>query len=121
MKMISTESEYEAIMARIDELVEVVDDNTSKSSKEYVELNILTDIVVVYEKEHYKIEKPSLVDVIKLRMYEMNLTQKKLAEMLDVSPSRVSEILSGKSEPTYQIARGLSKNLNIDAEIVLDV
>lgn len=51
MKTITNESEYNAIMLRIDELVEIVDDNTPKTSKEYVELDILTDLVVAYEKE----------------------------------------------------------------------
>lgn len=121
MKTISNEMEYDAIMSRIDELVEIVNDDTPKSSKEYVELDILADIVVAYEKSHFKIEKPSLIDVIKLRMYEMNITQKKLSDIIGVSPSRVSEYLNGKSEPTLKIAREISRNLNIDSDIVLGV
>ncbi|NDV58308.1 type II toxin-antitoxin system HigA family antitoxin [Bacteroides sp. 519] len=121
MKTITNELEYKAIMSRIDELVEIVDDDTPKTTKEYVELDILTDLVVAYEKEHYKIEKPSLTDVIKLRMYEMRISQKKLSEIIGVSPSRVSEYLSGKGEPTLNIARQISKKLNIDADIVLGV
>lgn len=121
MKTIKTEQEYEAIMARIDELVEIVDDNTSATDKSMIELDFLTDLVVAYEKEHYPIEKPSLAEVLKLRMYEMELTQKSVSEMLGISPSRVSEIISGKSEPTLSIARSISKKLNINASIVLGV
>jgi HTH-type transcriptional regulator/antitoxin HigA len=47
-------------------------------------------LVVAYEKEHYPIGKVSLKDVLKTRMYEMNLTQKTLAEMLEISAPRVS-------------------------------
>lgn len=65
--------------------------------------------------------KVTLVDVIKLRMYEMGLTQTKLSELLNVSPSRVSEYLSGKCEPTLKVAREISRKLNIDANIVLGV
>ena len=54
-------------------------------------------------------------------MYEMNLTQNKLSQLLNVSPSRISEYLSGKSEPTLKIAREISKKLNIDPDIVLGV
>jgi HTH-type transcriptional regulator / antitoxin HigA len=39
--------------------------------------------------------------------------------MLNVSPSRVSEYLSGKSEPTLQVARRLRSELGIDADIIL--
>ncbi|MDU1892573.1 MAG: helix-turn-helix domain-containing protein [Dysgonomonas sp.] len=121
MKTIKTEQEYEAIMARVNELVEIVDDDTPAADKNMIELDFLTDLVVAYEKEHYPIEKPSLPEMLKLRMYEMELTQKSISEMLGISPSRVSEIISGKSEPTLSIARNISKKLNINASIVLGV
>jgi HTH-type transcriptional regulator/antitoxin HigA len=121
MKIITNELEYEAIMQRIDELVEIVDDETPQTDKNFIELDFLTDLVVAYEKEHYPVKKPSLTDVIKLRMYEMDLTQQGLSEMIGVSPSRISEILSGKSEPTLSIVRNFSKKLNIDASIALGV
>ncbi|GHT48956.1 transcriptional regulator [Bacteroidia bacterium] len=121
MQKIMNEAEYEAIMQRIDELVEIVDDNTNKTDKNYIELDILSDLVVDYEKEHYPVKKPLLVDTVKLRMYEMNLNQAKLAAILGVSSSRVSEYLTGKSEPTLKVARNISKKLNISANVVLGV
>ena len=119
MKLIANKAEYEAIMARVDELVEIVDDDTPPTDKNYIELDFLTDLVVAYEKEHYSIGKPALTEVIKLRMSEMNLTQKLLAEMLGISAPRVSEYLTGKSEPTLQVARNMHKKLNIDANVIL--
>ena len=119
MKLIANKAEYEAIMARVDELVEIVDDNTLPTDKNYIELDFLTDLVVAYEKEHYPIGKPVLTDVLKSRMYEMNLTQKTLAQMLEISAPRVSEYLTGKSEPTLQVARRMHKRLSIDANVIL--
>ena len=54
-------------------------------------------------------------------MYEMGLNQIKLSELLGVSPSRVSEYLTGKSEPTLPVARNMCKKLNIDASVILGV
>ena len=119
MKLIANKAEYEAIMARVDELVEIVDDNTPPTDKNYIELDFLTDLVVAYEKEHFPIGKPVLTDVLKTRMYEMNLTQKSLAEILEISAPRVSEYLTGKSEPTLQVARKMHQKLNIDANVIL--
>lgn len=119
MRQIANKVEYEAIMARVDELVELVDDNTGKDDKNYIELDFLTDLVVVYEKSHFHIGKPILSDVIRTRMNEMNLNQKSLAEMLGISAPRVNEYLSGKSLPTLQIAQKLHKKLNIDANLIL--
>ena len=119
MKLIANEAEYEAIMARVDELVEIVDDNTPTTDKNYIELDFLADLVVAYEKEHYAIGKPVLQDVLKSRMSDMNLSQKTLAEMLEISAPRVSEYLAGKSEPTLQVARRMHKKLSIDANVIL--
>lgn len=119
MKLISNKTEYEAIMTRVNELVEIVDDSTPQTDRNYIELDFLTDMVVAYEKEHFAIGKSTLADVLKSRMNEMNLTQKSLAEMLEISAPRVSEYLTGKTEPTLQIARRIHKKLNIDANIIL--
>ena len=78
-----------------------------------------SDLVGDYEEEHIPVTSPPLINVIKLRMYEMGLSQTKLSNLLGVSPSRISEYLSGKSEPTLKTAREISKQLNIDANIVL--
>ena len=58
---------------------------------------------------------------MKLRMYEMGINQAKLSELLGVSPSRISDYLTGRCEPTLKVAREMSRKLNIDADIVLGV
>ncbi|MBA4743745.1 MAG: helix-turn-helix domain-containing protein [Muricauda sp.] len=119
--MIQTEKEYNAIVERIEELLQNPDNIENKDAKGYVELNLLSDLVADYEERHYPVKKPPLVEVIKLRMAEMGLNQKRLSELLGVSTSRVSEYLNGKSEPTLKVAREISVKLGIDASIVLGV
>ena len=60
-------------------------------------------------------------ELLRLRMFEMELNQKKLSEMLGISTSRVSEYLNGKSEPTLKIAKDISVKLDIDPSIILGV
>ena len=62
--MIKNEIQYNAIMKRIDQLLEVVDDNNTEDNPEYIELMLLTDLVESYEDEHYPIEKPPLDEVV---------------------------------------------------------
>lgn len=119
MTKIKNELEYKVASSRIEELLMMVDNDTPTTNKYLVELNILSNLVADYEEAYFPVKTPTLIDVIKLRMYEYGLTQLKLSELLGVSPSRISEYLSGKSEPTLKVARDISKKLNIDANIVL--
>ena len=121
MAKIKTEKQYKAACARIEELLKVVSNDTPTDDKDFIELDLISDLVADYEDEHYPIKSPSLVDVIKLRMYEMGINQAKLSEMLGVSPSRISDYLTGRCEPTLNVARKISQKLNIDANIILGV
>lgn len=121
MAKIKDKATYDATMARIEELLPLVDDNTPKTDKNLVELDLLSALADEYEEEHYPIKSPALVDVIKLRMYEMGLNQANLSTLLGVSPSRVSDYLTGRSEPTLRVARKISSELKIDANVVLGV
>lgn len=122
MAQIKTEKEYRATMARIDELLPLTwQDGTPEDSPENIELELLSELVAEYEDIHYPIGKPSLIDIIRLRMYEMGLSQKAIAALLGISEPRMSEIMHGKAEPSLSLARTMSQKLNIDANIVLGV
>ena len=121
MTRIESEKQYKAAMARIEELLPLVTEDTPEDDIHSVELVLLSNLVADYDNEHYPIGAPSLIDVLRLRMYEMNMTQKAMAELIGISASRLNEILTGKREPTLQVARAICLNLSIDANIVLGV
>jgi HTH-type transcriptional regulator/antitoxin HigA len=106
---------------QVEELLPLVDDNTPLNDPSSIELELLSNMVSDYSDIHFSLGEPSLSDVLKLRMYELGINQIKLSELLEISPSRVSEYLNDKSEPTLPIARNMSKRLNINASIVLGV
>jgi HTH-type transcriptional regulator/antitoxin HigA len=109
----------DAIIERVEMLLQ--NPNNIEKPKQKIILNLLLDLVADYEERNYPVKKPSLTEVIKFRMAEMNLNQKRLSELLGVSTSRVSEYLNGKSEPTLKIALIISQKSGIDASIVLGV
>lgn len=119
MVRIENEVQYAAATARIEELLPLVGDNTPAEDRRSVELVLLSNLVADYDDAYYPIKVPSLQDMLRLRMYEMGLTQKSLAVLLGVSPSRVSEYLTGKSEPSLRVARDIRSKLNVDANIIL--
>ena len=121
MTKIENEAQYLWAEQRVEELLPLVNDNTPTDDPNYIELVLLSNLVADYSEEHYAIGEPTLVDVMKLRMYEMGLTQANLGKLLNISASRVSEILAGKCEPTLKVARAISMTLKIDANIVLGI
>jgi len=48
-----TKEQYEFALARIEELLPMVDDNTPSNDRNAVELTMMSDVVIDYEKEHY--------------------------------------------------------------------
>lgn len=121
MTKIENEAQYRWALARVEELLPLVNDDTPLTDPYSIELELLSGLVADYSDEHFAIGEPSLTDIIKLRMYEMGLTQAALAKLIGVNPSRVCEYLSGKKQPTLNQAREISKKLNIAPSIVLGV
>jgi HTH-type transcriptional regulator/antitoxin HigA len=119
--MIKTNQQYKIILERIEDLLSDNNNVENQDAKGYIELNVLSDLVADYEEKYFPVKKPLLTEVIKMRMAELGLNQKRLSELLGVSTSRVSEYLSGKSEPTLKVAREISKKLSIEPGIVLGV
>lgn len=114
-----TKEQYEFALERIEELLPLVGDDTPANDNKAIELTMMSDIVIAYEKEHFPIDKPTVSELIELSLEEKGMTQKQLATKLGVSPSRVSDYISGRSEPTLRIARLLCQILNIQPSAML--
>ena len=121
MAKIETMEQYNWAVNRVEELLPLVGENTPLNDPNSIELELLSNMVADYSEEHFAIGKPTLADVLRLRMYEMGLTQLSLSKLLNVSPSRISEYLSGKCEPTMRVGREMNLRLGIDANIILGV
>jgi len=116
-----TEAVYETALARIEELLPYVTDITPINDHKAIELKIMSDIVMEYEECYFPIAIPTLADVMRLRLDQEAMTQRVFAQKIGVSPSRVSEYLTGKSEPTLKVARAISQLLHIEPGIVIGV
>lgn len=116
-----TNKEYEFALARVEELLPLVDDNTPANDKNAVELTMMSDVVISYEKEHFPINKPTVAELIESSLEEKGMTQRQLANEIGISPSRVNDYISGRSEPTLKIARLLCQVLNIPPAAILGI
>lgn len=119
MAEINNESQYVAMIERIEELLKVVNNDTPVTDRYFLELDVISNLVEEYEEKNYPIKMPTLPEIIKDEMNERGLSQKQLAEILGISPSRISEYMTGKAEPTLKVARLLNQKLDIDADLIL--
>lgn len=122
MIRIKTEDQYKAILARIDDILRVITDECPEHNMPHnltVELEMMSDLVEEYEKEHYALTPPTVAQLLRCRMDEQNLTQNAVAKKLGISPSRVSEYMKGKAEPTLKIARAMFTELDISPALIL--
>lgn len=116
-----TEEQYKFALARVEELLPLVDDNTPANDKKSLELSVMSDIVIAYENLYFPIEKPTVAELIELSLEEKGITQRELANNIGVSPSRINDYIAGRSEPTLKIARQLCMVLNIPPAAMLRV
>jgi HTH-type transcriptional regulator/antitoxin HigA len=119
MNEVITLEQYTNACLRLEELIPITKDVSPEEDPLVAELVQVSATIEQYEEVHFPIGLPKLIDVIKLRMFELNLNQKKLATLLEYPASRVSEFLNGKKELTLKFARALHQKLNIDSDIIL--
>lgn len=108
-----TKEQYEFALARIEELLPLVNDDTPANDRNAIELTMMSDVVIDYEKEHFPIGKPTVAELIEMSLKEEGMTQKQLAQQIGISPSRINDYVTGRAEPTLKIARMLCRILKI--------
>lgn len=114
-----TRQQYEFALARIEELLPIVDDQTAVTDRNAVELVLLSDIVIEYESIHFPIEKPTIAELMELALEERKMTQRELAREIGVSPSRINDFITGRAEPSLKIAKRICLTLGITASAML--
>ena len=125
---ITNDSEHEVIASKIEELLKKSSSNggfNSLTKEETLLLKNLSLLVEEYEDNQLhlmpiKVPK-TLIEMIRFKMYEMNIKQKQLATLLEISEARISELLNGKRKLNLEVAKKLHRKLNIDAKFLLDV
>ncbi len=108
-KLIKTESENQAALARIEALFDA-----QLGTPEGDELELLIILVELYELQTYPMDMPSTVDAIRFRMKQQGMKAKDLTPYIG-SPSKVFEVLSDKRALSLSMIRNLVDGLNIPA------
>ena len=115
---IKTENEYQSEMAQIDVYVQKATHKggfQSFNQNEVADFQQLSLAIEDYEDNVLKLmpltRKPdSLSDMLNLKMFELKYKQRDLASLLEITPTRLSEIMNGKRKVNMDLAKRLYKN-----------
>ena len=122
VRAIRSEEGYENALARISELMDELSGSEGQvedlEAPSRIELDVLVDLVELYEERHHPMALPDPISAIKFRMDQANLTARDLMPFIG-SRAKVSEVLSGKRSITMSMARALHQHLGISAEVLL--
>jgi HTH-type transcriptional regulator/antitoxin HigA len=106
LKAIKNKKDYQEALKSLEKVFDLEKGNLA----EYAET--LTILIEYYENEHFPIQEPTGIDVIKFLMAQNNLKQKDLCGTLG-GKSSVSEIMNGKRPLNIQHIRALSNKFNV--------
>jgi HTH-type transcriptional regulator/antitoxin HigA len=110
---VRTEADHDAAVARITQLMGA-EPGTGASD----ELEVLITLVDAYEAQHYPMDTPDPVTIIKFQMEQQGLTRRDLEPMIG-SRARVSEVLTGKRALTLPMIRRLHAGLGIPVDLLV--
>jgi HTH-type transcriptional regulator/antitoxin HigA len=93
------------------------------SKEESNELNRLSLLAEKYEDDVDKIFplKVSINAVVQEKIIELDLTQNKLAELFEISSSKLSKILTGKRSPDVKFLKDVHEKLGVDGNTLLKI
>ena len=115
IKVIKDKKEHETALAEISSLI---DRDPEPGTPEADRLELLTLLVETFESQAFPKRVPEPLEAIRFRMEQQNLKQRDLVPYIG-SPSKVSEVMSGKRPLTLSMMRALHSNLGIPAEVFL--
>jgi len=113
IRPIRTDDDLALALDRIDRLMDA-----ETATPEADELEVLSQLVELYEDKHWPIGLPTPAAAIRFRMEQGHLAEKDLVPYIG-SSEKVSEILSGRKPLTLKMIRSLHRHLGIPAEVLL--
>ena len=123
---IKSEVEYQQVMEKVETWLKKATSNGgfhTLETAERMDLQHLSRVAEAWEDgiPLMPIRQPqTLVEMIKLKMYERKLKQKELASLLEISAARLSEVLQGKRKVNIDLAKRLFLVLKIDPVFILE-
>lgn len=122
---IRTKRQYEQVLELIEGFIKNANEKggfNNLSKKENDELKKLSLLAEEYEDNILKLMPlpVTLENVVTIKMQELNITQAKLAKMLNIGTPKLSQILNGKRKPDITFLKAVHQKLGVDGNFILE-
>jgi HTH-type transcriptional regulator/antitoxin HigA len=114
-KVIKNKKQYNEYLAITDTLLSK---KVKKNSPQGEELELLLVLIKHYEDQHYPIEYPDPIELIKLKMLEKGIRNKDLIGKIG-SKGYISSILNKRKPLTLETAKIFKQELQIPSDVFL--
>jgi HTH-type transcriptional regulator/antitoxin HigA len=81
-------------------------------------LDVLSELVAVYEDEHHAIESASDADMLRHLLEAKGVTQAQLSRETSIPKSTISEVLAGKKQFSRQMIRKFAEYFNVEVSVL---
>jgi HTH-type transcriptional regulator/antitoxin HigA len=106
-------------LADVDRLMALQAKNPNSAYEELIDL--LATLIAKYEDETLPIPAASPVEVLRHLMESRDLPKQQLAEEIGISPSHLSNILSGERHITVEHARNFARVFSVSPLLFIDI
>ena len=126
-KKITDRAEYNKVMNQIEVLLQKSTRGGGAESLSVEETKKLQELSLIAEQYEDSIplmpikEPTTLTDMLRYKMFELNIKQKQLAKILETPEPRISDLLKGKVPLNIRLAKKLHEKLHIDGNFLLDM
>jgi HTH-type transcriptional regulator / antitoxin HigA len=110
--LIENDADHAQAQALVDRLM--TSDNPADSAKLAAQARLIED----YERRRWPQKTPALADILTYLLDQHGLTRADLVPLLG-TPSRVSEVLSGKRELSIAMIQRLRKRFHVSADVLI--
>ena len=102
----------------LEQLLAKAEDNITSAEAERIRELWMT--IKLYEQGKHIADAPTtLPNMVKLKMFELNIKPTQLAALSGMSKAKLSLVLSGKQKPDVAFLKAAHTHLYIDAEFIL--
>ncbi|MBB2159731.1 XRE family transcriptional regulator [Gluconacetobacter sacchari] len=115
IRPIRTDADHEWALAEIEQYFHA---EPAPGTPEADRFDVLATLIEAYENQHYPIEAPDPVDVLRFYMEQNRLGQADLAQVLGSRP-RASEVLAGRRDLSLSMIAAVRAAWGIPADLLI--